>query len=133
MKLFYVAALAFVLTACGSKESANGGEEGGATSEQANYEAADKFIGKWHAENAPTETINIVKAPDFDKTHNCVVNDGKTELSFNFLKDEKLLRLRQPEYWVQILHDEAANQLLWKIVHYDETEGKVVKKYIFQE
>lgn len=77
--------------------------------------------------------ITTSKAPDFDKTHNCIVNDGKTEMVIPFVLKENIFKLRQPDYWVQIVHEEKNNQLFWKIVHYDETEGKVVITYNFKE
>ncbi len=133
MKIFYTLSLALILSACSnSNETATENSNTEAVNNTSDYSVVDKFCGKWCAEDKPEEVITITKAADFDKTHNCVVNDGKTDVSFPFVLKENIFKLRQPEYWVQILHDEKANQLLWKIVRYDETEGKVVRKYNFK-
>lgn len=132
MKIVYVLSLAFLLSACGNSADSSNENSSVATTETTDYSSVDKFCGKWCAEDKPDEIITITKAADFDKTHNCMVNDGKTDVAFPFMVKENIFKLRQPEYWVQILHDEKANQLLWKIVHYDETEGKVVRKYNFK-
>lgn len=125
-----------MLTACGNSNSDTYTKdvqvEANALPAYNDYSAVDKFCGKWCAEDKPEESITITKADDFDKSHACVVNDGKTNVAFPFVLKENIFKLRQPEYWVQILHDEKANQLLWQIVHYDEAEGKVVRKYNFK-
>lgn len=135
MKFIYVSILALALTACSqsnSSQSDNKSTESSTGSPQ-DYSVVDKFCGKWSASDKPDEIITITKSPDFEKSHTCIVNDGKTEVVFPFEIKESIFKLRQPEYWVQILHDEKSNQLLWKTVRYDEIEGKVVRTYNFKE
>lgn len=123
MKSFFAFLLILTLVSCSNSKSVDTG---------ADYSAVDKYIGKWCAEGKAEEVISVMKAGNFDSTHVCLVNDGKTEFAFPFIIKENKFKLRQPEYWVEISHDETSNQLLWKVTRYDESEGKIVRKYKFK-
>lgn len=135
MKFIYVSIPALALTACSqsnSSQSDNTSKESSTESAQ-DYSVVDKFCGKWTASDKPDEIITITKSPDFEKTHTRILNDGKTDVVFPIEIKESIFNLRQPENWVQIIHDEKNNQLLWNTVRYDEIEGKVVRTYNFKE
>ena len=130
MKTVYIALLILVMAACGQsgEKHADGTETA-----KVDYSGVDKYLGHWSAEDKSSEIITISKCNNFDSAQVCFVNDGKTEMAFPYNVKEDKFRFRQPDYWVEILHDKASNQLLWKVVHFDEIEGKVVRKYNFKE
>ncbi len=131
MKLFYSALIVLFFAACVQPKETTSAENGNEAAAD-DYSQLDKFLGSWtDAENA-AEVISIAKIKNFDSAKVCMVNDGKTEVAFPYNVKEDKFRLHQPEYWVEILHDKEANQLLWKVIRFDESEGKVVRKYNFK-
>lgn len=131
MKILKVLVIVFVLFSC-SNSGKNDESAKNDGKPKVDYSSVDKFLGKWSAEDKPEELISISKISNFDSAQVCLVNDGKTEFSFPYVLKEDKFKARQPEYWVEILHDKVANQLLWKVTRYDEMDGKVVRKYNFK-
>lgn len=131
MKIIKILVLAILFTSCGSTDNKTESSKND-NKPKVDYSSVDKFLGKWSAEDKPGELISISKISNFDSAQVCIVNDGKTEFSFPYVVKEDKFKARQPEYWVEILHDKVANQLLWKVTRYDEMDGKVVRKYNFK-
>lgn len=131
MKIIKILVLAILFTSCGSTDNKTESSKND-NNPNVDYSSVDKFLGKWSAEDKPGELISISKISNFDSAQVCIVNDGKTEFSFPYVVKEDKFKARQPEYWVEILHDKVANQLLWKVTRYDEMDGKVVRKYNFK-
>lgn len=130
MKTLYTALLVIVMASCGTSDKKNAE---GTEKIKVDYSNVDKYLGNWSAEDKTSEIITITKCNNFDSAQVCFVNDGKTEIAFPYIVKEDKFRFRQPDYWVEISHNEATKQLFWKVIHFDETEGKVVRKYNFKE
>lgn len=130
MKIVYLALLITLFTACGQSTDSTSSETGKAVQDLSKL---DKYLGTWYAQDKPEEVITIAKCKNFDSANVCLVNDGKTEIAFPYNIKEDKFRLHQPEYWVELIHDAASNQLHWKVIHFDETDGKVVRKYVLKE
>ena len=130
MKTLYLSLLVLFLASCGQPKESTSTEN--ATEAPDDYTQLEAFLGSWSDEQSASDIITIRKINNFDSAKVCLVNDGKAEVAFPYVVSENKFKLRQPEYWVEILLEKEKNQLLWKVTRFDEADGKVVRKYNFK-
>lgn len=131
MKTLYLFSLIIVLSSCNQNQTTEQDkkEDNQTVTEQIpSANTPDKYFGYWKANDGSEEILKI-----FLNGNTVYISDGSREEPMTFDDQNDKLTSHQTESDIELVYSKEPKQIIWKVIHFGDTEGKVRRTYDFMK